>query len=770
MVSNRVRILILTACFLLILLFFTLPLWSGSRILFQGDVVNSAVTEYNYPARQLLSSALKSGGLPLWNSYIGCGFPQLAQGQSGMLYSLNLILFGALGSALAFNISIILSLLLSLIFSYLLFRHYDISRPASLFAATAFTFSAFVIAKLKFTYMVNSICWIPLALYGVERAVSRRNLAYLFLTTLALCMQLLAGGSQFFLITLSVVVVVFLWRFISLLLGREGAESPLGGRGALLLVLGIVLCLVLAAALAAPQLIPQAYGFPFSDRSTDLSFSWSLGTPMEPRNLVQFVSPYQFGNPARGTYDLDCDLFWENIAYPGLLTLVLALIALLFLSRKDRTIQMWVLIGCLALFLALGDNLPVAEFVWKYVPGFKLFRFWQRFLVLVVLSIAVLSGKGLDYVLSFFKRGRAWYAIMVLLILAVLLIDLGLFAYNQVSTIDADRIREDNPTVQWLRGNQEEKGAYGRVAVLGQGDVWKEALRQSGGWMSDKDLFYEYMDFLPPNQFTLFDIYGVNQYGDYGIYRFEMLDTLTNDIYLRQDEWQADINHSTVNVLAMEGARYLVTPFILDVEGLTLIEERETNLRGVELRIYKIDGSFPRTYINQEYLVLDISQLPFPRQLIETMWDYEWVRNRVILEEEPSLQYGPHPGGDARITGMDDYHVTIEVESPGGGILVLTDNYYPGWHVLVDGEESELLRVNYSFRGVELEPGEHLVEFVYHPNPLYHGIGICAFSLLLVLLIFLQHRRTGFLSFPPPVHATGVEGKTGISPSPEKPE
>jgi uncharacterized membrane protein YfhO len=121
------------------------------------------------------------------------------------------------------------------------------------------------------------------------------------------------------------------------------------------------------------------------------------------------------------------------------------------------------------------------------------------------------------------------------------------------------------------------------------------------------------------------------------------------------------------------------------------------------------------------------------------------VRRWVILEEQPVMQHVPGSGGKARITHMDNRKVTVEADSPQGGILVLSDSYYPEWHVYVDGQEREMLRANYNFRGVELEPGAHTVEFVFKPSSLYYGILISVAGLLLLLLLLVYHRSTGFL-------------------------
>jgi len=748
MSSRTTRGLIIFVFMLLVLLFFTLPLWSSSRLLYQGDVINSDITELNFPARNFLSTELDSGGLPFWNPYVGCGLPVVAEGQTGVFYPLNLALFGFLDPVLAFNFSVILSLLLTLIFSYLLFRHYQISVISSLFAATAFTFSGFMMARLKFTYMINSICWIPLAIYGMEKAFSKRNLKYLLLCTLALAMQLLAGGAQVFLITISVMAIICVWRLFSMALkkNREAAIDKKMAVRAGVIILGVILAASMGAAIAMPQLMPQLQGYPHFNRAAINDFHWSLGKPMKPRNLVQFVSPYRYGNPAEGTYDLEYDFFWENIAYPGLLALLLVLIAILFLIRKDNDIKLWLLIGVLALLISLGDNTPLAQWIWKYVPGFKMFRFYQRYLIVVVLAMTIIAGKGLDYIFSFFHDKRAWHIFIAVLVFVVLLVDLGLFAHNQYSTIDADRYLEPNETVQWLEGKVNAPPGYQRIAVLGEDEAWEQANTQARGWLGDKDLYFEYLKLLPANYNSIFDMPSYTQYGDYGLATIKEFWVLTYYAKVRETGWKTDVPDTVINVLAMQGTRYILTPYILDNQGLTMVKEIDTGIRGMDYRIYEIDGAMPRAYITQKYEVVEGSSAMTFSQMTEAFWSIDAVEDRVILEREPAVPYSPAPAGSAEIVYAGSQKVVIEADSPQGGILVLNDSYYPEWHVYVDGEETDILRGNIAFRAVELGPGTHTVEFVYRPVSSLYGLFICIAALLLLLLLFLYNKQSGFFN------------------------
>jgi uncharacterized membrane protein YfhO len=51
-------------------------------------------------------------------------------------------------------------------------------------------------------------------------------------------------------------------------------------------------------------------------------------------------------------------------------------------------------------------------------------------------------------------------------------------------------------------------------------------------------------------------------------------------------------------------------------------------------------------------------------------------------------------------------------------VLVLSDNYYPGWQARVDGAQVEIYRANCTMRAVTIPAGRHMVSFVFMPSTL----------------------------------------------------
>jgi hypothetical protein len=80
---------------------------------------------------------------------------------------------------------------------------------------------------------------------------------------------------------------------------------------------------------------------------------------------------------------------------------------------------------------------------------------------------------------------------------------------------------------------------------------------------------------------------------------------------------------------------------------------------------------------------------------------------------------------------------TINLIVPQPGYLVLAYTYYPGWHATVDGHPTEILRANYAFMALRLEPGEHQVVLHYRPLSLALGTLISGLAVLLIISIIM---------------------------------
>lgn len=99
-----------------------------------------------------------------------------------------------------------------------------------------------------------------------------------------------------------------------------------------------------------------------------------------------------------------------------------------------------------------------------------------------------------------------------------------------------------------------------------------------------------------------------------------------------------------------------------------------------------------------------------------------------------------------KITSYDSNHLTYEVNSDKGGIVVFSEIFYPEWTATIDGKPAELGRVNYVLRALNVAPGKHKVELMFYPKSvdITETIAYVAYALLILivaLIAFLEYKK-----------------------------
>ena len=133
-------------------------------------------------------------------------------------------------------------------------------------------------------------------------------------------------------------------------------------------------------------------------------------------------------------------------------------------------------------------------------------------------------------------------------------------------------------------------------------------------------------------------------------------------------------------------------------------------------------------------------------------------RREVLLEEDTSGAHGAAPdrradasGGAfasppedapavawrAEIVKREEADLTIDVETAAPGYQVVSDVFYPDWRVSVDGIPKRLLRADYAFRAVAIEPGRHTVDMRYKPRYFTLGLLFSVAGIAFVALMVL---------------------------------
>lgn len=203
-----------------------------------------------------------------------------------------------------------------------------------------------------------------------------------------------------------------------------------------------------------------------------------------------------------------------------------------------------------------------------------------------------------------------------------------------------------------------------------------------------------------------------------------------------------------VNNHILEGDLFINIGYTKKNENFSFVNEFDDGLF-----LYENRKALPRAYIASS--IIDVSSLKLDNNLypdevlallnnaenpkdiiIEDLQGYAITNNRKSVDEYAKIiSYSPN-----RI------HVEANLNEPG--FLVITDNYYPGWVVQVNGETAEILRANTIFRAVKLEKGTHLVEFDFKPVVFCRNIFVSlVFSGMFILYVIFRCRREKLNSY-----------------------
>lgn len=110
--------------------------------------------------------------------------------------------------------------------------------------------------------------------------------------------------------------------------------------------------------------------------------------------------------------------------------------------------------------------------------------------------------------------------------------------------------------------------------------------------------------------------------------------------------------------------------------------------------------------------------------------------------------------GSIKMTKYEPNAITYEAKVNGDQFAVFSEIYYPeGWVAKIDGKVSDIRKVDYLLRGLEIPDGKHKIEFTFD-LPAYKSAGILSamgsIFLLLVIAVFaymdFKKKKTGDLN------------------------
>lgn len=705
---------------------------------FQNVQVSDPVRQ-QYLWRELAIEQMKSGELPLWNPYNFSGYPLLANFQSAVFYPLNFFMF-IMPFEYAWTILIISQPVLAFIFMFLFLKNLKVSSQGSFLGSLAFSFSGFFVSWLEWGNVASTGLWLPLILFCIDKIIKKLKSSsghnskakYLWGIgfTMSLVSSFFAGHLQtfFYLFLISIFYLVFRWF-----------DSNKSLKNILLFTAFYLLFI----SLTSVQWIPTLQFVNLSARSVDQISTNIEGWFIPWQNLVQFVVPDFFGNPATLNY-WGVWNYGEFIGYVGILPLVLALGVILF--KRDKNVLffgMLLLLGIVFAFPSFISNIP-----FKFDLPFISTSQPTRIIYIINISLAVLSAIGFDYFVSKPKK-----LIVPLIIIGSLLTAFWLYVKLNSYLPAALTTSSENLSVTFsnlrfpslifivlvllwssfifvirMRNKRYVSIVLLFILFVFLADVFRFADKYTV--FSEKEYLYpktgiiKYLEsnsansrlmeadarILPPN-FTI----------SFGTQSIDGYDPL---YLLRYGELVAAISRGEPNINPPFGFNRIITPQTyhdptingLNVKYLLSLTDIEDEgyikvFQEGETKLYE-----NKEFINKAFFVDRTIGAENKFDAIEKYYENKYdLKSVAVVEGEAFNDFNKRWSlGTAEITSSSYNKISIKVDNKEDGFLVLLDTYYPTWKVFIDGVESEIIRANYNFRGVVVPGGSKEVVFTNH--------------------------------------------------------
>lgn len=520
-------------------------------------------------------------------------------------------------------------------------------------------------------------------------------------------------------------------------------------------------------------------------------YEYSTNWSFSPTEVMTFFVPYWVGFGDVEVKGQRANTYWGQMPfttspmYFGVITILLAFIGIYYNFKKSFIVQSMVVISVLALILSFGRTWPILYDILFYnLPYFSSFRAPVMIHILINVAFVILAGYGIKSIIDITRDkaqsqrflNAAKYVFPVLALPIVISI-IGFQDYYtsqvqsspliqklqmqganaqqiqqyvaQISQIAYDNVKSEMLVVGFLlliayaicyfyvKGNIKYQMFGLALIIITIADLWHIDFKTLH-WDSKTDMqsYFktpDYVDWILKNEKDLnsFRVLHLNNgqpvrentlaywrlQNNYG-YQGAKLRT-----YQDLDDVVGMSNPSAWKVMS---TKYIITDqpysdsaFIPVYKGSKyILQNREFNPKVFFANSYKVaDG----------LTILNAIKNP----------DFD-PRKLSYLEKEPGVKIDAADStAKAQITSYDIHNITVEAEATGNNLLFVSEVFYPDWKVYIDGQPAEILKTNYTFRGVVVPKGKHKIEFKFEPATYYTGKNISLATNFILIAIFV---------------------------------
>ncbi|MBD3345691.1 MAG: YfhO family protein, partial [Chitinivibrionales bacterium] len=752
-----------------------------SQFLFSDKMLYSSDQLGGLDSRSFYREALvNQGQFPEWFSCRLGGMPSIDASFGDAFYPPSLLIHMVMPVHRALGMKMVLHVILAGLFFYLLLvKGFGASPLVGFIGAALYMLNPQFISH---TYPGHDgkmfvIAWLPFVLWRLKSLLEKPNLVNSLLLSIGIAMCLLTSHVQ---LTYFMLWGLFLYWVMHLVLQWRGHKQlkplvPAAGYFWLAVFAGLAIAFV--------QLYPTfmfvrgAFSVRGVDRGFDFASSWSLHWP-------EFFSLWvpEFGNWL--DYYWGNNPFKLNTEYAGVMVTLFGAVGII--SRPKPWRIFWGTLAVLAVLYSLGANTPVFHIAYYLIPGVKKFRAASMMMFWFSFALSLLSGLFfMDVVRGRFNELEAkakskWKRGIFVAAGAITLIALIFSAKGFVSSLmglviegtQKQRIFEVNfeknflPMLWlwWLFSLAGLGVLWGAVTgklnkyaflviVLGIGII--DAARvdsqfikvvSARPYFNSDPALVELSKKMESDPFRCFTLPGTLPQNSEGVHDLEGITGFHDNELRWYREFRGDQSNrnflQSLVEMGADGKAYLVPSNLRKGNNFLNLANARYILTRQGGRIVPVENesALGRISFVPGYTVMKEDEII--KALQEGAYD---IRHKVALLEEPSRKPAPFVEMDS--TGVkypsytvnwDKYtvnHRKATVTTDRDGFLRISEVYYPGWKVLVDGNPANIYKADYAWMAAYIPAGTHEVEMM--PESLYLGTAsLISFPALFAVLIY----------------------------------
>jgi len=784
------HLLSLVGFYLLVVFYFSPVIFEDKKI-FQYDIL-----QWEGGAKEVIDHQENTGEQLLWTNRLFGGMPTYLVNfkTSGDISDIitQVITFG-----LPHPVN---SIFMAMLAMYLLLISFKVRPEVAALGAIAFAFNSFHMISLDAGHNAKiwALALIPLILTGIQFLFKDKKILGLSIFSLALMLQLKYNHIQITYYTIIICLIFFIGA--TYLSFKENKIKLLPNILALLILGGILslganfsrIALVYeygAFSNRAPSNIESIASSEISPEK-EYAFNWSQGKA----ETLTLLIPYVYGGasneklPKKSAIEVAMNnnnidystiqnftskapTYWGNQPgtggpiYGGAIMIFLFVIGLLYAPRTWSIV--FVTLTLISFILAWGKNFETINFfIFDNLPGYNKFRAVSMALGIALFTIPFLGALGLDNLLKNRNIKSNWKKLSIAVGSTAgvsLLIYLMSGSFNFNSPIDSnfpewlsDALFQDRKTMleksallsafwilaaagliyAYLKNKISSTAAVFGIALLLTADLWlvnKKYLNDESFSENPREQYFaltpaETQILKDKSDFRVFNLenpfneaktsYYFNSIGGYHGAKLRRYQELIENVIspeinsFIQKAQEGDFAFNTLGALNMLNAKYMLAG---KSENAVILNPEANGHAWLPTIIRNVSSN------SEELEVLS---------KIDT-------KNEVTISTEYT---GEFKNGSGRIElkerGADQVSYVAEITEPG--IAVFSEIYYPkGWKAYINNEEKEIIRVNYTLRGLDLPKGNLEIKMVFEPETYVktqHYVIACQYLIIIFVL------------------------------------